>query len=85
MAFLKRITGAAGAGVALGYVAEAISRWRARPSREEVARGRDAASPLEMTWLGWKDVLLRFAGNVADNRLSSLAGAVAFFTLLSLV
>ncbi|KFC70839.1 hypothetical protein FG93_02596 [Bosea sp. LC85] len=85
MAFLKRITGAAGAGVALGYVAEAISRWRARPSRKEVARGRDAASPLEMTWLGWKDVLLRFAGNVADNRLSSLAGAVAFFTLLSLV
>ena len=38
-----------------------------------------------MTWLGWKDVLLRFGRNVADNRLSSLAGAVAFFTLLSLV
>ena len=38
-----------------------------------------------MTWLGWKDVLLRFVGNIADNRLMSLAGAVAFFTLLSLV
>ena len=38
-----------------------------------------------MTWLGWKDVLLRFADNIADNRLMSLAGAVAFFTLLSLV
>lgn len=84
MAFLKRITGAAGAAVALGYVYEALSRRLFR-SRNEAARGRKAATPLQMTWLGWKDVLLRFAGNVADNRLSSLAGAVAFFTLLSLV
>jgi membrane protein len=84
MAFLKRITGAAGAAVALGYVAEAVSKRLTRPLRE-AARGRAAGSPLQMTWIGWKDVLGRFVGNVADNRLSSLAGAVAFFTLLSLV
>jgi membrane protein len=84
VAFLKRITGAAGAAVALGYVYEAVFRRLIRSRRDE-ARGRKAATPLEMTWLGWKDVLLRFGRNVADNRLSSLAGAVAFFTLLSLV
>lgn len=84
MAFLKRITGAAGMGLALGYVGEAVARRLGRPQRA-AARGRTANSPLQMTWLGWKDVLLRFAANVADNRLSSLAGAVAFFTLLSLV
>ncbi|AMJ62315.1 YihY/virulence factor BrkB family protein [Bosea sp. PAMC 26642] len=84
MAFLKRITGAAGAGVALGYFYEVISKRLSRPS-EEVARGRAAVWPWQMTWLGWKDVLLRFGSNVADNRLMSLAGAVAFFTLLSLV
>ncbi len=84
MAFLKRITGAAGAALALGYVYEAVTRRLTRRTRE-AARGRHAVSPLEMPWLGWKDVLLRFANNMADNRLMSLAGAVAFFTLLSLV
>jgi membrane protein len=84
MAFLKRITGAAGAALAFGYAYEAVARRLSRPARE-AARGRGAGSPLQMPWLGWKDVVLRFAGNVADNRLSSLAGAVAFFTLLSLV
>jgi membrane protein len=84
MSFLKRITGAAGAGVALGYIYGLVSKRFVRPA-QEAARGRLAATPLQMTWLGWKDVLLRFAGNVGENRLTSLAGAVAFFTLLSLV
>ncbi len=84
MEFLKRITSAAGVGLALGYIGEALSRRLVR-SKRETARGRAAYSPIQMTWLGWKDVLLRFAANVAENRLSSLAGAVAFFTLLSLV
>lgn len=84
MSLLKRITGAAGLGVALGYVSEAVTRRLTREKRE-AARGRMAKTPLQMPWLGWKDVLLRFAGNLADNRISSLAGAVAFFTLLSLV
>lgn len=84
MSLLKRITGAAGAGVLLGYAAEIVTRKRSRSSRE-AARGRLARAPWQMTWLGWKDVMLRFAANVADNRISSLAGAVAFFTLLSMV
>ncbi|MCO5090432.1 YihY/virulence factor BrkB family protein [Bosea sp. (in: a-proteobacteria)] len=84
MAFLKRITGAAGIGVAFGYLSGLVTERLGRRRREAV-RGRLAKTPLQMTWLGWKDVLLRFGGNVAENRLSSLAGAVAFFTLLSLV
>lgn len=84
MAFLKRITGAAGLGVVLGYLSGALSNHRDR-RQQEAARGRLARTPWQMTWLGWKDVLLRFGGNVADNRLTSLAGAVAFFTLLSMV
>lgn len=84
MSFLKRITGMAGAAVALGYAYDAVSRRLTR-DRRAFARGRSAGAPWQMTWLGWKDVLLRFAGNIADNRIMSLAGAVAFFTLLSLV
>lgn len=44
MSLLKRITGAAGAGVALGYVAEAVTRRLSRRSRE-AARGRMAQTP----------------------------------------
>ena len=84
MAFLKRITKAAGAAVALGYAYEVAARRFSRGARE-IARGRAAESPLQMTWLGWQDVLARFVGNIVDNRVMSLAGAVAFFTLLSLV
>lgn len=84
MVFLKRITGAAGIGVALGYLYRKVT-GRLDRERLDAARGRFARTPWQMTWLGWKDVLLRFARNVGDNRLSSLAGAVAFFTLLSLV
>ncbi len=82
--FLKRVTGAAGLGVALGFALERLQHRLGRTS-QEVARGREACSPLDMTWLGWKDVSLRFANNVIENRLMSLAGAVAFFALLSMV
>lgn len=84
MADLKRMTGVAGLGVALGYVSGALTSRRDR-KRSAQRRGRMARTPWQMPWLGWKDVLLRFIGNVIDNRISSLAGAVAFFTLLSLV
>lgn len=81
---LKKVTGAAGAALAAGYLGDVFAR-RFQRRQAEAARGRRAAAPWQMTWLGWKDVLLRFADNVVENRLMSLAGAVAFFTLLSLV
>lgn len=36
-----------------------------------------------MTWLGWKDVLLRVWSGVFEDRLMSVAASIAFFTLLS--
>lgn len=84
MAFLKHITGAAGIGLAAGYLYERVTRRFFRRPLDR-SRGLGARSPLEMPWKGWKDVLKRFFGNLADNRISSLAGGVAFFTLLSLV
>jgi membrane protein len=87
MALFKRIAGAAGAAGASLVMGYAIEALRTRLNREArlKARGRLAASPLDMTWLGWKDVFSRFIGNLLENRIPSLAGAVAFFTLLSLV
>ena len=85
MAYLKRITGAAGlAALALGYVHGAFTR-RVRDPLRQVRRGRGAASPVALPWRGWKDVLGRFIVRIQEARLLSLAGAVAFFTLLSLV
>jgi hypothetical protein len=87
MALFKRIAaaaGAAGASLMMGYAFEALRTRLNREARLQ-ARGRLAASPLDMPWLGWKDVLSRFVSNLLENRIPSLAGAVAFFTLLSLV
>lgn len=53
--------------------------------QEAKRRGRLADTPLEMTWLGWRDVLVRTWSEAGEDRLTSVAGAVAFFTLLALV
>lgn len=84
MAFFKQIAGAAGAGVLLGSLAQSFLRWKQRALRT-AARSQGFASPLDLPWRRWRSVLARFAANVAENRLSALAGAVAFFTLLSMV
>lgn len=48
-------------------------------------RGRHAASPAQMTWLGWKDIALRTFRETFDDRLFSVAAGVAFYGLLALV
>lgn len=72
------------AGLAVGYGFEKL-RGTAVSTRDAVRRGRQARSPFQMTLLGWKDVLARTWKEANDDRVLSVAGSVAFFTLLALV
>lgn len=47
-------------------------------------RGRNATSPLQIPWKGWKDILVRAYKGMGSNRLLSIAGGVAFFVLLAI-
>ena len=49
MAFFKHITGAAGVGLAAGYLYERVTR-RFFPPTIDRSRGLGARSPLEMPW-----------------------------------
>jgi membrane protein len=50
----------------------------------ERGRGRRAEHPLQIPWTGWKDILRRTYGEMNSNRLLSIAGGVAFFTLFAI-
>jgi membrane protein len=49
----------------------------------EACRGRDASSPLEIPWRGWRDIVLRTYREVDEDRLLAVAGGVVFFILLA--
>ena len=74
----------ASASVMFGFVGRHAQRG-VRQQQDAKRRGRFADTPLQMTWLGWKDVLARTWSEAGEDRLTSVAGAVAFFTLLALV
>jgi membrane protein len=48
-------------------------------------RGRDAQSPFNIPWRGWKDILWRTWAGISEDHLLTLAGGVAFFALLAMV
>jgi membrane protein len=73
-----------GSTFASGIAAELAERRLTR-SRDFERRGRHARWPWQMTWLGWKDVLLRTYTEIFDDRLLSVAAGVAFYALLALV
>ena len=50
----------------------------------EAGRGRNASAPVHIPWRGWKDILVRTYQEVLNDRLSSLAASVVFFSLLAL-
>lgn len=79
---LKLLGLLASAGIAAGYGAQ---RWFSGTygEKDAAARGRHADTPLAMTWLGWKDVLLRTWTESANDRLLSVASACAFYTVLA--
>ena len=55
-----------------------------RPRTREHERGRHAAHPLQIPWLGWKDILWRTYREMQTDRLFSIAAGVAFFVLLAI-
>jgi len=55
-----------------------------RYDAEEPGRGRNARSPGEIPKAGWKDVLWRTWKEFNNDRITSVAGGVTFFSLLAL-
>jgi membrane protein len=47
-------------------------------------RGRDAVSPWQIPWRGWKDIFWRTLQQVQDDRLLAIAAGVVFYGLLAL-
>jgi membrane protein len=59
------------------------ARTRRRRTKEH-ERGRHAAHPLQIPWLGWKDILWRTYREMQTDRLFSIAAGVTFFVLLAI-
>jgi membrane protein len=47
-------------------------------------RGRGAASPWQIPWQGWKDILVRTYEQINEDRLLAVAAGVVFYGLLAL-
>ncbi|WP_084174822.1 YihY/virulence factor BrkB family protein [Afifella pfennigii] len=54
----------------------------ARHERED-PRGRAAATPSEIPFAGWRDIFWRVAKEIAEDRVSLVAGGVTFYLLLA--
>lgn len=52
--------------------------------QQEPGRGRVAASPREIPWRGWKDILWRTWREISQDRLTVVAGSVTYYTLLAI-
>lgn len=51
---------------------------------KEPGRGRAAAHPREIPWLGWRDILWRTYREIGADRLTVVAGSVTYYTLLAI-
>jgi membrane protein len=60
-----------------------VDRDVARRAHEH-GRGRQATSPWQIPWRGWKDILWRTYQKMNDNRLLYVAAGVVYFALLAL-
>jgi membrane protein len=59
-------------------------QWKQHARAAQAGRGREAVSPLQIPWRGWKDILLRVYDEIGKDRLTAVAAGVAFFSLLAL-
>jgi membrane protein len=58
--------------------------WKQHTRARERGRGREAISPLQIPWKGWKDILLRVYDEIGKDRLMAVAAGVVFYSLLAL-
>jgi membrane protein len=77
-----------GLGLAIGLGAAAADRRPPGPRREESPPpdrpGRDARSPFEIPWRGWRQVVVRAAGEFGRDQIPLVAAGATFFGLLAL-
>ena len=59
-------------------------QWQQQARAKERGRGREAVSPLQIPWKGWKDILLRVYEEIGKDRLMAVAAGVVFYSLLAL-
>jgi membrane protein len=50
----------------------------------EPGRGRQAKTPWQIPWTGWKDILWRTYGQITEDRLLAVAAGVVFYGLLAM-
>jgi membrane protein len=51
---------------------------------KEAGRGRQAALPTEIPWIGWSDIFWRTIRQASEDRILAIAGGVVFYGLLAL-
>jgi membrane protein len=59
-------------------------KWQQHARAAQPGRGRQALSPLQIPWSGWKDILLRVYDEIGKDRLMAVAAGVVFYALLAL-
>ena len=84
----RRATGRAGARAATGAFGTRRSTdepaaWHEARARQP-GRGREATSPWQIPWAGWKDILWRTYQQLNEDRLLAVAAGVVFYGLLAL-
>ena len=65
-----------------------VSYLEGAPNRaagsDDAGRGRDAVSPWQIPWKGWKDILIRTYQQFGEDRVLAVAAGVVFYGLLAL-
>src|SRR5262245_30740874 len=79
---LERARGATGAFGTRRSTDEPPS-WQRERGREP-DRGREATSPWQIPWEGWKDIFWRTYQQIGEDRLLAVAAGVVFYGLLAL-
>ena len=58
-------------------------RWKQHARARERGRGREAVSPWQIPWTGWKDIFWRVYEEIQKDRVTAVAAGVVFFCLLA--